>query len=206
MRDEREIARNATAATLLDERERLIVVGAVEPRHQDRHRSLAAETDAPDQIVRAARVVVGDDRRSCQHRACALHQVRFQATAAQQPRRAAIAGEQHLCARFAVRGAERAGDGCEYERLAAVAAVAKEIAERNATVIHGLRYPSNLTARELDHERSRQVADFDGYPDRHAEVYLGPAGGGGGVEGHHERAERHLGPEQRAGVRDKCRL
>src|ERR671912_184985 len=54
------VALSTSATAALDERERLIVVRTIEPRQQDRHRAFAAEADAPDQIVRAAGVVVGN--------------------------------------------------------------------------------------------------------------------------------------------------
>jgi hypothetical protein len=75
LRDQCEIAGDATASAVIDEGVRLIVVRAVEPRHQNRHRAFAAEADAPDHVVRAARVVVGDHGRAGEHRSRALHQI-----------------------------------------------------------------------------------------------------------------------------------
>jgi hypothetical protein len=145
------------APAAIDECERLVVVTAIEPHHQDRHRAFAAEPDSPQQIVGAARVVTHDRAAAAlQHCTRALEQVGFETSAAEQSRGTTVRANQHMRAGFAIRGAQGLSHGGEHQRFTAPGITREELTQgnatvRNATVIHELRYPSFIaeTARHI---------------------------------------------------------
>ena len=119
-----------TIATSIDEGKGFVVVRLAQASQQDAHGALASQADPPQHIVRAARIVFGDQRRAAlEHLAGSFDQVGFQATTAQQPRSAGVMGNEHLRAGLAIGRADRVNHGGQDQGLAAIAVQVKEFSQ-----------------------------------------------------------------------------
>ena len=124
------------AATCL-ERIGFIARPIIQAHQQNTHGAFASQSESPNHIIRAARVVVDQHRLTrFEHRARAIEQVRLQASAAQQTCTTAVARDKHLCAGFAVGGTDRLYDRCEYEPIAPTRAVVEEWVKAANAWIH----------------------------------------------------------------------